>query len=92
MCSTPVLALPDYGQPFILETDASGRGIGAVLMQAGRPIAYFSKALGPRALGFSTYEKELLAIVSAVSRWRSYLVGHPFIIYTDHQSFLWSSV
>lgn len=54
---TPVLALPDYSQPFVIETDASGNGIGAVLMQLGRPIAFLSKGLALKHQALSTYEK-----------------------------------
>ena len=49
LTSAPVLALPDFSQPFLVETDASGTGIGAVLMQNGHPLAYLSRALGPRS-------------------------------------------
>ncbi|KAJ3701343.1 hypothetical protein LUZ61_005048 [Rhynchospora tenuis] len=86
MTTTPVLALPDFDQPFILETDASQLGIGAVLMQGKRPLAYFSKGLGVKNQGLSTYEKELLALVSAVTKWKHYLIGATFIIRTDHIS------
>lgn len=48
LTSAPVLALPDFSKPFEIETDASDRGVGAVLMQAGHPLAYLSKALGPK--------------------------------------------
>lgn len=51
MCTTPVLALPDYSLPLVVEADASGNGIGAVLMQQGRSIAYFSKGLAPKTSG-----------------------------------------
>lgn len=61
-----VLALPNFAKPFHIETDACGRGIGAVLMQGGHPLAFISKALSPRNQGLSTYEKENLAILVAV--------------------------
>lgn len=82
-----VLALPDFTKPFILDTDASQLGIGVVLMQTGRPIAFLSKTLPPRKLGLSTYEKELWALIYAVDKWRTYLLGHHFVIKTNHQSF-----
>ncbi|XP_075650145.1 uncharacterized protein LOC142620705 [Castanea sativa] len=81
----PMLALPDFSQPFLVECDASGFGIGAVLMQQGRPIAFHSKALKGKSIHLSTYEKELLALVTAVKKWRPYLLGKPFVIKTDHQ-------
>ncbi|KAL3513282.1 hypothetical protein ACH5RR_025999 [Cinchona calisaya] len=86
MSTTPVLALPDFSQPFILETDVSQKAMGTVLMQQGRPIAFLSQALGPKNQGFSIYEKELLSFITAVSMWRHYLLGSHFIIKTDQQS------
>ncbi|RVW71683.1 Transposon Ty3-I Gag-Pol polyprotein [Vitis vinifera] len=86
MITAPVLALPNFSKEFIIETDASGQGIGAVLMQEGHPIAYISKALSDRFQTLSTYEKEMLAILMAIKKWESYLVDRHFVIKTDHQS------
>ena len=86
LSSAPVLALPDFSLPFCIETDASGIGIGAVLLQKGHPLAYISKALGPRSKGLSIYEKEYLAILEAVHQWRHYLQFAEFLIYTDQKS------
>ena len=83
MVHPPVLALPNFDQPFMVECDAFGRGIGVVLMQNGRPIAYHSQALKGKKLALSTYEKELLTLVITVKRWRAYLVGRPFTIKTN---------
>ncbi|WVZ88489.1 hypothetical protein U9M48_035006 [Paspalum notatum var. saurae] len=86
LVTAPVLALPNFSLPFCIETDASGVGVGAVLMQQGHPLAYLSKALGPRTLGLSAYEKEYLAILIAVEHWRHYLQLGEFLIFTDHRS------
>lgn len=86
MSTTPVLAMPDFSRPFTVETDASYTGIGAVLMQDGQPLAYLSKALSSKHLGLSTYEKELLAVIMATQKWRTYLLGQKFIIKTDHEA------
>ena len=86
MVAAPVLHLPDFELEFVIETDASNIGVGAVLMQQGHPISYFSQKLGPRLRVASTYIKELHAIVAAVQKWRQYLLGRFFIIRTDHKS------
>ena len=86
MTAAPVLHLPDFSQTFVLETDASDFGIGAVLMQNGHPLAFFSKKLGPRRRSASTYHKELYAIVEAVQKWRQYLLGREFVIRSDQKS------
>jgi hypothetical protein len=86
LITAPVLQLPDFSKQFTIETDASAKGIGAVSQQEGHPIAYISKALGPKNLGLSTYEKKCLAILMAVDHWRSYLQHSPFLIKTDQRS------
>lgn len=86
MITTPVLALPDFALPFVLETDASGIAMGAVLQQQNHPIAFFSKPFCPRLQHASAYVRELHAITVAVRRWRQYLLGHRFTIFTDHRS------
>jgi hypothetical protein len=86
MCTTPVLALPDFTNTFVLECDASRKGIGVFLMQEGRPLAFTNKQLSNRNLGKSIYEKEMLDILHAVDIWNTYLLGKRFQIKIDHQS------
>ena len=82
----PLLALPNFAKTFEVECDASGLGIGAVLMQEGRPIAYFSEKLSGAALKYPTYDKELYALVRALETWQHYLWPKEFVIHTDHES------
>jgi len=86
MSHTPVLTLPNFQEPFTVEIDACADGIGAVLMQKGQPIAFLSKALGEKHKNLSIYEKEFLALIMTVERWRHYLQRQEFIILTDHKS------
>jgi hypothetical protein len=71
-----------------VETDASDLGMGAVLMQDGHPISYLSKSFCDKNKGLSTYEKECMAILLAVEKWRPYLQHQQFILRTDHKSLM----
>ena len=63
LSSAPVLALPDFSISFAIETDGCAQGLGAVLMQRGHPLAFISKALGPRTMGLSPYEEYLASLL-----------------------------
>ena len=91
LCAAPVLCSPDFEKQFILQTDASDRGVGAVLSQLDdkgmdHPVSYYSQKLLPQEEKYSTVEKECLAVKLGVEAFRVYLLGRPFIVgqITDH--------
>ncbi|GBG69950.1 hypothetical protein CBR_g4777 [Chara braunii] len=88
-----IFKLPDPDKPFIVTTDASQYGIGAVLAQQEgpklRPVEYMSKKMSSQKLAKSTYEKKLYAVYKALTHWRHYLLGRFFILRTDHQTLRW---
>ena len=86
LTDTPVLVLPRPGVPYEVYTDASGTGLGCVLMQDGHVIAYASRQLRPHEVNYPTHDLELAAVVFALKIWRSYLYGEKVQILTDHQS------
>ncbi|KAG7485602.1 hypothetical protein JOB18_014053 [Solea senegalensis] len=93
LCGEPLLYTPNFSLPFILQTDASNSGLGAVLSQevegVDRPVLYISRKLAQREVSYSTVEKECLAIRWAVGALRYYLLGRPFTLWSDHAPLQW---
>lgn len=86
MTEAPVMRLPDFTRVFKVEYDASGVGIGGVLSQERHPVAYFSEKLNDAKQRYSTYDKELYAVVQALRYWRHYLLPQEFVLYSDHEA------
>ncbi|GJR36367.1 putative reverse transcriptase domain-containing protein [Tanacetum coccineum] len=86
LCNAPVLALPDGPEDFVVYCDASGIGLGCVLMQRGKVIAYASRQLKIHEKNYTTHDLELGAVVFALKIWRHYLYGTKSVIYTNHKS------
>lgn len=84
--SAPILAMPDFAKMFVVECDASTFGFGAILVQEGHSVAYFSRPVAPRHRALADYERELNGLVQAVRHWRPYLWGRRFLVKTDHYS------
>ena len=82
----PVLALPTPGVEYVVFNDASRQGLGCVLMQDGRVIAYASRQLKKHETNYPTHDLELAAVVFALKIWRHYLYGETCRIFTDHKS------
>jgi transposase InsO family protein len=92
----PVLAHPDWNKQFIVHTDASGFAVSAVLSQKQddgkvRPLAYLSKKMSTEQMIYDTFDKELLAIVTCIDKWKAYITGtrQKVVIYTDHYALQW---
>ena len=86
LTSAPVLTLPKEGGGYEVYTDASGVGLGCVLMQQGKVIAYASRQLKPHEERYPVHDLELAAVIFALKIWRHYLYGEQFIVYSDHKS------
>jgi hypothetical protein len=86
LTTTPVLTLPDIRKDFVVYCDASRQGLGCVLMQDGKVVAYASRKLRKHKENYPTHDLELAAVVHALKIWRHYLIGNKCDIYTDHKS------
>ncbi|GKA36073.1 putative reverse transcriptase domain-containing protein [Tanacetum coccineum] len=86
LCNAPILSFPGGSEEFVVYCDASNQGLGCVLMQRGKVIAYASRQLKIHEKNYTTHDLELGAVVFALKTWRHYLYGMKSVIYTDHKS------
>jgi len=86
LIKAPILTLPNFTKTFEFECDASNIGIVAILIKEGHPIAYFSEKLKGSHLNYSTYDKELYALVRDLQNWQLYLFPKEFVIHSDNES------
>ena len=86
LVTSPVLILPDQTKDFVIYCDASRQGLGCVLMQERKVIAYASRKLKPHELNYATHDLELAAVVHALKTWRHFLIGNHCEVYMDHKS------
>ena len=86
LTSAPILVIPDVGKPFEVYCDASHLGLGYVLMQEKKTMAYASRQLKVHERNYPTHDLELAAIVFALKIWRHYLYGAQFRVFNDHKS------
>nr|GFA27917.1 putative reverse transcriptase domain-containing protein [Tanacetum cinerariifolium] len=86
LCSVPILALPEGSENFVVYCDASHKGLGAVLMQKEKVIAYASHQLKVHEKNYTTHDLELGVVVFALKMWRHYLYGTKCVVFTDHKN------
>ncbi|KAI3717637.1 hypothetical protein L1987_69382 [Smallanthus sonchifolius] len=84
LCNAPILTLPDGNDDLVVYCDASNQGLGCVLMQRGKVIAYASRQLKIHEKNYTTHDLELGAVVFALKIWRHYLYGTKCVVFTDH--------
>jgi hypothetical protein len=87
-----LLAFPDFEKEFHVYTDASNKQLGAVIMQEGKPLAFYSIKLSPAQTRYTTGEKELLSIVETLKEFRNILFGQKVIVHTDHLNILYGKL
>jgi hypothetical protein len=85
LTTASVLTMPDMEKPFSIYCDASGQGLGCVLMQDGHVVAYASRQLRKHEKKYPTHDFELAAVVHALKIWRHYIIGKRCEVYSDHK-------
>ena len=86
LTQAPILRLPDFSKVFVVACDAFGVGIGGVLSQENHLVAFLSEKLNEARMRYSTYDKELYAVVKALRYWRHYLLPQEFVLFSDHEA------
>ena len=89
MSQETALAFPDFQKEFHVYTDASDYQLGAVIMQEGKPLAFYSRKLNQAQQGYTTGEQELLSIVETLKEFRNILLGQQIVVHTDHKNILY---
>ena len=92
ICKETLLAFPDFNKPFHVFTDASDTQLGAVIMQDGKPLAFYSRKLNSAQRRCTTGEQELLSIVETLKEFRNILLGHKVIVHTDHKNIIYGNL
>ena len=82
-----LLAYPDFSKPFVVHTDASDYQLGVVIIQDGKPMAFYLQKLNKAQTRYTTTEKELLVIVEKLKEFKNILLGQQIVVYTDHKIF-----
>ena len=86
VATQPILVLPRFEKPFVVECDARNIEVGVALSQEGRPVAFFSERLNEAKTRYSTYDLELYALVQALKKWGNYLLPKELVVFIDNQA------
>ena len=92
ICKEAILAFPNFNEEFVIYTDASNYQLGGVITQKKRPLAFYSRKLKDAQTRYTTTERELLSIVEILKEFRTILLGHKVIVYTDHKNLIYNDL
>ena len=87
-----LLAFPDFSKEFHIYVDASDYQLGGVIMQEGRPLAFYSRKMSDAQRGYTTGERELLSVVETIKEFKNILLGQKLIVHTDHKNILYANL